>query len=422
MTFCFQGSNRGLQKLGLIPSSPELRVKRSSYGIGKVVAKKFLSRIEVGNIIVELPTGDRIEHIGRLPGPHADIRFTSWRGLGRLLVQGDIGLASGYIDLDWTSSDVEALIEIGARNGARFLDALGGYLPFRLMNWIAHRGNENTRVRSRRNIEAHYDLGNDFYRLWLDRRMIYSSAIFRRQDDSLEQAQNRKIERIVEELQVSAASTVLEIGSGWGGLAASIARVGTGRVTSVTISPSQLEEARSLVLREQLADRVEFKLQDYREVQGRFDRIVSIEMIEAVGRKFMPRYFETIRDRLKPGGLCVIQAITISDNHFSTYCRRPDFIQRFVFPGGFLPSDQFFRESLERAGLRIVASENFGESYALTLREWRRRFLETWPQVERLGFAPPFKRLWEYYLCYSEAGFRSGMIDLGLYSIQHSRT
>jgi cyclopropane-fatty-acyl-phospholipid synthase len=407
-------------KLFRVPTGGDLAV-RASRAIGRSVVRKFLVLIEAGRIVVELPTGDRVERIGRLPGPEAEIRFKSWRGLRRVLTEGDIGFAAGYLDGDWESEDVEALVELGARNGSRLMDALSGVMPFRLFNWLAHRVNANTPTGSRRNIEAHYDLGNEFYRLWLDRRMIYSSAIYRGREDTLEEAQRTKLARIVEKLQVSNAHAVLEIGGGWGGLATTLARAGVGRITSVTISPSQLAEASSLVRSEALADRIEFKLQDYREVKGRFDRIVSIEMIEAVGRQFIPRYFETIRDRLTPSGLFVLQAITIAEERFNSYCGRPDFIQRFVFPGGFLPSKTFLRDALERADLKIVAAENFGESYALTLREWRRRFLEKWPQVERLGFDAPFRRLWEYYLCYCEAGFRSGMIDVGLYSIQHRR-
>jgi len=404
-----------------VPICGDLAVK-ASRTIGRSVARKFLTLIETGSLVVELPTGDLIKRIGRLPGPDAEIRFKTWRGVRRVLTQGDIGLAAGYLDGDWESEDVEALVELGARNGSRLMDALSGALPFRFFNWLAHRANANTPSGSRRNIEAHYDLGNEFYRLWLDRRMIYSSAIYRRGEDTLEEAQWTKLARVVEKLQISTAHAVLEIGGGWGGLAAALARAGVGRVTSVTISPSQLAEASSLIQKEALADRVEFRLQDYREVKGRFDRIVSIEMIEAVGRQFMPKYFETIRDRLTPGGLCVLQAITIAEERFSNYCKRPDFIQRFVFPGGFLPSKTFLRDALESADLKIVAVENFGESYALTLREWRRRFLEKWPHVERLGFDTPFRRLWEYYLCYCEAGFRSGMVDVGLYSIQHRRS
>ena len=337
-------------------------------------------------------------------------------------MQGDIGFATGFLDGDWTSSDVSTLIELGARNGSRLMDALSGLLPYRFFNWIAHRGNDNTKAGSRRNIIAHYDLGNEFYRLWLDRRMMYSSAIFDSDDESLEEAQGKKLARIVERLEVSPASTVLEIGSGWGGLAAALARAGANKVTSLTISPSQLAEAQARVERENLADRVEFRLQDYRDVDGRFDRIVSIEMIEAVGKNFMSKYFETIRDRLKPEGICVLQAITIAEDRFADYCRRPDFIQRFIFPGGFLPSKTYLREAAEQAGLKLIAAENFGQSYALTLKEWRRRFVESWPQIEQLGFDGPFRRLWEYYLCYCEGGFRSGMIDVGLYRLQHARS
>jgi cyclopropane-fatty-acyl-phospholipid synthase len=392
---------------------------KGSRAIGRAILRRFLVLIEAGKIVVELPTGDRVERIGSLPGPDAEIRFKSWRGVRRVLTQGDIGLATGYLEGDWESDDIEALVELGGRNGSRMMDALSGVLPFRFVNWIAHNVNANTRSGSRRNIEAHYDLGNEFYRLWLDRMMIYSSAIYRRHEDTLEEAQRAKLSRIVEKLQVSSTHAVLEIGGGWGGLAATLARAGVGRITSVTISPSQLAEASSLVQNEELSDRVEFKLQDYRDIRGRFDRIVSIEMIEAVGRQFIPKYFETIRDCLAPGGLCVLQAITIAEESFASYCRRPDFIQRFVFPGGFLPSKTFLRDSLEKADLKIVAVENFGESYALTLREWRRRFLEKWPQIELLGFDAPFRRLWEYYLSYCEAGFRSGMVDVGIYSIQH---
>ena len=394
-------------------------VAKAPSEIAILVLKKFLSIIETGRMVVELPNGCRVERIGRFPGPAAEIRFKSWRGVRRLLAQGDIGLATGYLDGDWDSEDLEALVEIGARNGSRMMDALRGVLPFRVINWIAHRVNLNTRVGSRRNIAAHYDLGNEFYRLWLDRRMIYSSAIYRRREDTLEEAQRAKLAHIIDKLQVSKASTVLEIGGGWGALAATLARAGANRITSITISPSQLDEANMLIRSEDLVNRVEFKLQDYREIKGRFDRIVSIEMIEAVGREFIPKYFEIIRDSLTPGGLCVIQAITIAEDRFGSYCRRPDFIQRFVFPGGFLPSRAFLRDALERADLRLVATENFGESYALTLREWRRRFLETWPQIERLGFDAPFRRLWEYYLCYCEAAFRCGVIDVGFYSIRH---
>ena len=409
----------GLARLLGSPSSAKGPAAWPS-SVARLALAKLLSVIEVGRLAVELPSGERVERVGPLPGPSADISFRSWRAVRRLFTQGDIGLAVGYFDAEWVSSDIEAVIELGARNGQRLMDALGGLPLFRFVSWLAHRRNANTPAGSRRNIEAHYDLGNEFYRLWLDARMIYSSAIFPRADATLEQAQQTKLARIVEALKLSRAASVLEIGSGWGGLAASIARAGAARVTGVTISPAQLSRSRALAREEALDDRVEFKLQDYRDVEGRFDRIVSVEMIEAVGREYIPRYFETIRDRLKPGGLCVLQAITIAEDRFADYCRRPDFIQRFIFPGGFLPSKTALREAIERAGLRLLAVETFGESYALTLREWRRRFLDAWPEIERLGFNASFKRLWEYYLCYCEAGFRAGLVDVGIYSLAHA--
>jgi cyclopropane-fatty-acyl-phospholipid synthase len=387
----------------------------TGFALGKV-----LSLIDVGRLAIELPSGKKIERIGAQPGPHAEVKINNWRALRRLVFGGDVGVATAYFDNDWSSGDLTALFELAAANGVRFMDALEGSAPYRIFNWLAHRAKANTRRGSRRNIEAHYDLGNDFYRLWLDAKMIYSSAIFGSANATLEQAQDTKLQRIVDRLQLAGGDSVLEIGCGWGGLAATIAQNSAARVTGVTISPAQLDSARALVEKQSLGDRVELRLQDYRDIKGRFDRIVSIEMVEAVGREFMPKYFDTIRERLKPGGLCVLQAITIAEDRFADYCRRPDFIQRYIFPGGFLPSKTFLRETVEGAGLTVTGVEHFGGSYALTLREWRRRFIAAWPEIEKLGFGLSFKRLWEYYLCYCEAGFRSGVIDVGIYSLAHA--
>jgi cyclopropane-fatty-acyl-phospholipid synthase len=324
-----------------------------------------------------------------------------------------------YVHGDWSSPDLPALIELAAHNDFRFLNAIGGLAPSRFVNWLSHFSRRNTQPGSRRNIEAHYDLGNDFYRLWLDAGMIYSSAIYDRQGATLEEAQEAKLARVVDRLGVRPGENVLELGCGWGALAARIAGDG-GRVTGVTLSPAQLAQARTVARREGLEARLDLRLQDYRDVEGQYERIVSIEMMEAVGRAYLPGYFDLVRQRLKPGGLCLLQAITIAEERFAGYCRRPDFIQRCVFPGGFLPSKSYLRQTLERAGLRLVSSENFGASYALTVREWRRRFLAAWPEIEKLGFSPSFRRLWEYYLSYCEAGFLSGAIDVGLYSVVHA--
>jgi cyclopropane-fatty-acyl-phospholipid synthase len=369
-----------------------------------------------------LPSGERVDCRGDETGPQADIRFLKWRAIVRVAVGGDVGLASSYCDGEWTSSNLPALIEWAARNGDQFTESIKGLAPARLLNRLAHRLHANTRAGSRRNIVAHYDLGNEFYRLWLDRTMTYSSAIFPAPDATLEQAQEAKVARIIDRLNLDGGESVLEIGGGWGALAAAIAKSHGARVTSLTISPAQLSDAEARAREESLNGKIEFKLMDYRDVRGVFDRIVSIEMIEAVGKEYLPKYFETIRNRLRPGGLCVLQAITIAEDRFSSYCRRPDFIQRFIFPGGFLPSKTYMREIVEAHGLRLLSSDTFGDSYARTLREWRLRFLAAWPEIETMGFEESFRRLWEFYLSYCEGGFRAGAIDVGLYSLVHAES
>ena len=386
--------------------------------VGAVVAR-LTREAKVGELTIDLPSGERLRCAGAEHGPVADIRFLKWRAMARLVFGGDVGLAASYCDGQWTSSDLPSLIEWAARNGDQFTDSIKGSAPARFLNRLVHRFNINTPSGAKRNIVAHYDLGNEFYRLWLDRTMTYSSAIFAAPDATLEQAQQTKFARIIDRLKLSGGESVLEIGGGWGALAAAIAKSCGARVTSLTISPAQLSDAEARARDELIEEKIEFKLMDYREVGGIFDRIVSIEMIEAVGREYLPKYFETIRNRLRPGGVCVVQAITIAEDRFASYCSRPDFIQRFIFPGGFLPTKTYMREVLEAHGLRLLAADNFGDSYALTLREWRRRFLAAWPEIEKMGFQESFKRLWEFYLSYCEGGFRAGAIDVGLYSLAH---
>ena len=385
--------------------------------VAGLALRKILAGVDFGRLVVELPNGERFERQGANPGPEADIAFHDWKAVRRVALEGDIGFGASYVDEGWRTSNLTALIEWAANNSSRLMRAVGGSTPFRALNWLAHRRRANTPRGSRENIEAHYDLGNAFYKHWLDERMVYSSALFSSPEMTLELAQEAKIQRILQKLDLSGDSRVLEIGCGWGGLATRIAEQGAAYVRGLTISPAQLAYANGVVREKRLETRVDLRLQDYRDCGGQFDRIVSVEMIEAVGRDFLPRYFEAIRDRLAPGGLCVLQAITIAESRFEDYCRSPDFIQRFIFPGGFLPSKTLFRSLLDGAGLRLVASETFGASYALTLREWRRRFVLAWPEIEKLGFKPAFRRMWEYYLCYCEAGFSAGALDVGLYSI-----
>lgn len=390
-------------------------------GLAARVVRRVLTHLRRGRLIVELPTGQRIDHRAAAPGGEATIIIHNWRALRRLVGGGDVGFARAYIEGDWSTPDLTAFIELVARNGEAFVARVTGTAPFRALNWLAHLRRANTRAGSRRNIEAHYDLGNDFYRLWLDETMLYSSAIYANPDDSLERAQRGKLRQILEMLAIAPGSSVLEIGCGWGALAMEMAETAEARITGITLSPSQLEFARQRIAERGLAESVDLRLEDYRDVGGQFDRIVSIEMIEAVGEAYWPSYFGTLRDRLAPGGRAVLQAITIAEDRYEGYRARPDFIQRYIFPGGFLPTKTAMARAVDRAGMRIVETQCFGASYALTLAEWRRRFFEAWPRIEQLGFDAKFRRLWEYYLCYCEAGFRTGAIDVGLYAIEHGR-
>ncbi|CAN5317720.1 cyclopropane-fatty-acyl-phospholipid synthase family protein [soil metagenome] len=378
----------------------------------------LLARVRCGSITIQLPDRSRLDARGAAPGPHAFIEIHRWRTLARLFWQGDIGLAEAYRDGDWSTGDLTAVLEFGACNDAAMDDKLTGSVLARLVQRAVHRLRDNTRRHARQNITAHYDLGNAFYSLWLDPRMIYSSAIYRSERQTLEDAQREKIDRIVETLGFEPGQSVLEIGCGWGALAVAMAERHAAKVTGLTLSPAQLAHARDTVAAAGLAGSVDLRLQDYRDVEGRYDRIVSIEMLEAVGESFWPTYFQTVRDRLAPGGRATIQVITIADDSFETYRRGVDFIQRFIFPGGMLPSKSVMKAQIAQVGLQLEGVESFGLSYARTLVEWRRRFEDAWPAIAALGFDDAFRRLWRYYLCYCEAGFRTGRVDVSLYTLK----
>jgi cyclopropane-fatty-acyl-phospholipid synthase len=384
---------------------------------------RLLRDVACGSIEITLPDGRRLRGHGPLPGPHAAIELRRWRSLGRLALEGDIGLAESYRDGDWTTPDLTAVLEFGIRNEASWGGALDASWPARWLSRAVHARRANTRRGSRRNIAFHYDLGNEFYAQWLDPELIYSSALYADPAQSLEAAQAAKLERVATLLRLDglgADARLLEIGCGWGALALRLARRHPAHLTGITLSAEQLAHAQARVEREGAAGQVELRLQDYRDVRGRFDRIVSIEMLEAVGERYWPVYFQTLRDRLRPGGVAVVQVITIADAHFEKYRRGADFIQRFIFPGGMLPSPGALKAGAAQAGLALRTEERFGPSYEATLVEWRRRFLHAWPQIAALGFDDAFRRLWEYYLCYCEAGFRSGRVDVGLYVLEHA--
>lgn len=396
-------------------------VARGGEGLAARLLRRVMTRIDSGHITVVLPSGERVEHHGTRPGNHAALVLHRWRALRRLVSRGDLGFAEAYIDGDWSSPDLAALLELAGRNIALLDKRISGFWPVRMLNRLRHIMRMNSKSGSRRNIAFHYDLGNAFYRCWLDASMTYSSALYEHPGQTLEDAQEAKLERIVDLMDLREGDNVLEIGCGWGALAAKLARAGAG-VTGVTLSREQLAFARQRADREKLAGKISLELTDYRDVEGSYDRIVSIEMLEAVGEAYWPVYFRTLNARLNAGGTALLQVITIDEARFESYRASADFIQRHIFPGGMLPTRGIIARQAAAAGLELVSTQHFGESYARTLAEWRRRFRDSWPRVEAMGFPERFGRLWEYYLCYCEAGFRTGIIDVGFYVLAKAGT
>ena len=382
------------------------------------VAARFLTFTPEGGVIAEMPSGQRYR-FGETEGGNVPlIKLNNYAVLRKAMLRGQLGFAESYIAGDIDIPDMPGLFRFFLRNEERFAEAGRTLFRVRLPDRLFHRRRHNSRQNSRRNIAAHYDLSNAFFALWLDPRMIYSSALYMSEDDTLEEAQRNKIGRIIELLDVKPGANVLEIGCGWGALARQIAIEGRAHVTGITLSQEQLVHCRDEAERLEIPDRWDFRLEDYRDTEGTYDNIVSIEMIEAVGEEYWPEYFATLHDRLAPGASAVIQAITIAEEHFEAYRNATDFIQRYIFPGGMLPTADAIRRHANEAGLVVDHEENFGASYARTLREWRNRFEAAWLQIEKLGFDNRFRRLWRYYLTYCEAGFENDDIDVGLYRLR----
>jgi cyclopropane-fatty-acyl-phospholipid synthase len=404
------------------PGTMESEVRLNRAGLGARILGRMLAGLHSGRLRVTLPSGAVVDKTGTEPGPEAVIVVHRWRMLWRLLTGGDIGFAEGFVEGDWTTPDLTTLIRFAARNTDALAPAIKGSPLVRLLHRIGHRLNANSRRGSRRNIEAHYDLGNDFYKQWLDRSMLYSSALWDATTPGLEAAQALKLQRVCEKLALAGGESVLEIGCGWGALAAYLATEADAKVTGITLSPSQHSAAKAVAENSGKPERIDLRLQDYRDVEGSYDRIVSVEMFEAVGEAYWPAYFETLERCLKPGGRAVLQIISIEHKRFDSYRRNTDFIQKYIFPGGFLPSDPTLKAAIGKAGLALCEVEHFGKSYARTLAEWRSRFKAQWPHIAPLGFDQRFYRLWNYYLSYCEAGFEEQTIDVGLYVITHSET
>jgi len=372
---------------------------------------KLLARIRVGHLKLVAPDGQAFHFRGAAPGPEGSIVIRNLDAVRRTLFGGDLGLAEAYMDGQWESPDLMAFLELGVRNMRAFRVEKPGRLK-RLLDALVHAFRRNTRKGARRNIKYHYDLGNDFYKLWLDETLTYSSAICASPGQHLAEAQRNKYQHLLDKLQLDASHHLLEIGSGWGGFALYATQQTGCRVTSITLSEQQLKEARTRAAAAGLDARVDFELVDYRDVTGEFDRIVSIEMFEAVGERYWDAYFKAVHDRLKPGGRAALQVITINDASFQSYRSTVDFIQRYIFPGGMLPSPSLWEACVARAGLKTEVRDFHGADYARTLRTWDQRVQAAEHAIEQLGFDERFLRMWHYYLAYCHAGFSTGHVDL----------
>jgi cyclopropane-fatty-acyl-phospholipid synthase len=385
------------------------------------IALGFASRLRYGGLVFLLPDGRALKFSGDLePETVGIIEVRDYAFARRAVMGGGIGFFETYADGQWDSPDITDVLYVFARNADHVREALTAAPLVRLVKRVKHLLNRNTRSGSRRNIMAHYDLGNSFYEKWLDGTMTYSSARFSNATPDLASAQQNKYRTLAESIGLKPGESVLEIGSGWGGFAEFAAKEYGARVTGLTISPAQLAYARERIRRHGLEDRVEFKLLDYRDATGAYDKIASIEMFEAVGKEYWPAYFRKVRELLKPGGAAGLQIITIADRFYEGYSRSTDFIQQYVFPGGMLPGETVLRREIERAGLVWKGAAAFGQDYALTLAEWRRRFLAAWEEIRPMGFDERFRKLWRFYLSYCEAGFRARTTDVMQVTLAHA--
>ena len=380
----------------------------------------IFSQIKFGDLKLTLPDGTTHEFSGNQKGPIADMILRSDSAIIRILGQGKMGFCEAFMLGEIDSDNLTNLIELAVLHDSYLEDQM------KLQTWqkfwlkFQHWRNRNNQSGSKRNISFHYDLGNQFYSRWLDRTMTYSSAVFQSEADTLEDAQTRKYQKLAELADIQQGDRVLEIGCGWGGFAEYAAKEHGAHITGITISKEQYDFAKHRLRTAGLDHMTDIVMQDYRKLDQRFDKIVSIEMFEAVGEKYWPLYFKTIATCLKDGGKAALQVITIDHKAFLEYRTQPDFIQKYIFPGGMLPSIQALDAPLKIAGLALHSCQGYGQDYARTLAEWKIRFKQAWPELGTTAkFDDRFKRMWELYLSYCEGGFKAGMIDVKQMLITH---
>lgn len=372
----------------------------------------LLKNLRRGRLDIRLPDGRVFRSEGASPGPVAELHVHNSDLFARLIREGDLGFSDAYLEEWWSTPDLQAFMDLVHQDNEAVYDGFPGMGLVRAFEKLRFWLQRNHKAQARKNISYHYDLGNDFYKLWLDDTMTYSSALFKTGQESLEAAQTAKYASLVDQMGAQPGDHVLEIGCGWGGFAEYAARERGLRVTGLTISKEQFNYAKERIEKAGLSDLVEFKLQDYRDERGSYDGIASIEMFEAVGEKYWPVYFDTLRQRLKPGRNATLQIITVADKRWEVYKRGVDFIQKHIFPGGMLPCPRVLREQVEKAGLSVERSVEFGSSYDLTLRRWHQTFNEKWDQIAEMGFDDRFRRMWDFYLTSCAAAFDSATVDV----------
>ncbi len=383
----------------------------------EIVSQKFLSKIKYGELLVTFPSGSMQLFTGINSAHKADLTINNYKFISKILKRKSVGFAESYMDGDFSSSNLTNLLLLAFRNENHFLVNLKSNIFFNIYSKFKHFLNENTKSQSKKNIQYHYDLGNNFYTKWLDRSMTYSSAYFEKENQNLFDAQLNKYQKIAESLNLNENSKVLEIGCGWGGFSTYAAKNFKSKIDAITISKEQYEYASNKIQKEGLGEKVSIKFKDYRDIDTQYSNIASIEMFEAVGKKYWEKYFNIVSNSLINSGKAALQIITIDEKRSLNYQNQPDFIQQYIFPGGMLPTKKELLEINNKVGLDFKEIKSFGLSYAKTLNLWNTQFQSSWNDLVKLGFNDRFKRMWEFYLAYCETGFISQSTDVSHFLI-----
>jgi cyclopropane-fatty-acyl-phospholipid synthase len=378
----------------------------------------ILKRITVGYLEITSISGELLKFGNYEDKLKADLKIKSSALSYNLIKGGSVGLAECYMKSEFETSNLSNLIELAARN-INIVHKFAGILDLKFLNYIKNKFIKNTKSRSKENIAKHYDLGNDFFSLWLDKTLTYSSAIFDEQNKDLAEAQNNKYQKLINLIQPNNGDKILEIGCGWGGFAEYLGKNYDVKLDCITISKKQFEYAKERIHNCGLNEKVNIEIKDYRDLNSKYNSIASIEMIEAVGENYLESYFKTIKDNLTDSGKAAIQAITIDDSLYDRYKNKQDFIQKYIFPGGFLPNKNTINKLVSKNGLSVNSYISYADHYANTLTIWRDEFNKKWSLIKNQGFDLTFKRMWEFYLSYCEAGFKSKNIDLIQFSLQN---